>query len=122
LSFGCRFLNDDVLELYFHSAQEGKKLDILKKNNKVCFEMSCEGEPLRAETPCSSGYYFGSVIGYGEVIFIQDPDEKCTALSIMFEHQTGKGAVFDKGQAEQVCVFKIVSTEFTGKRKPRPDV
>ncbi|MCL1811768.1 MAG: pyridoxamine 5'-phosphate oxidase family protein [Methanomassiliicoccaceae archaeon] len=121
LSFGCRFLEGDVLELFFHSAHEGRKIDILKKNSRVCFEMAYEGEPLFTETPCNSGYYFGSVIGNGEAEFIHDPDEKCEALSIMFRHQSGKDAIFDSDQAAGVCVFKIVSTDFAGKKKPRPN-
>lgn len=120
LSFGYKFLENGVLELYFHSAHEGKKIDVLRKNNKVCFEMASEGEPMFTDTPCNSGYYFASMIGYGEVFFIQDAVEKCEALSIMFKHQSGKEAVFTADQAKTVCVYKIVSAEFTGKRKPRP--
>ena len=120
LSFGYRFLNDAVLELYFHSSSEGRKMDILKINNKVCFEMSDEGEPLFSDVPCNSGYYFASIIGNGEVFFIDDPDEKCEALSIMFKHQTGRDVNFSPEQAGTVGVYKIVSADFTGKKKPRP--
>jgi len=122
LSFGYRFLDDQTLELYFHSAKEGKKMDILKKNNRVCFEMSFEGEPHFPDVPCNSGYYFSSVIGFGEVVFIQDAAEKCDALSVMFRHQTGRDVVFTPEEAESVCVYKILSMDFTGKRKPKPNV
>ena len=120
LSYGYQILDGNVLELYFHSALEGRKLDVLRKNNKVCFEMSYEGEPVHSETPCNSGYYFASVIGFGEAVFIEDADGKCEALSIMFKHQAGKDITFIAEQAKGVCVFKIVSTDFTGKQKPRP--
>ena len=120
LSYGYKILNGNILELYFHNALEGRKIDILKRNNKVCFEMSIEGEPIHSETPCNSGYYFASVIGFGEAVFIEDTGEKCEALSIMFRHQAGKDVTFTAEQSESVCVFKIVSSNFTGKRKPRP--
>jgi nitroimidazol reductase NimA-like FMN-containing flavoprotein (pyridoxamine 5'-phosphate oxidase superfamily) len=120
LSYGYNILEDGVLELYFHSAPEGRKLDVLKQNNNVCFEMSSEGEPVHSETPCNSGYYFASVIGFGEAVFIDDPEEKREALSAMFRRQTGKDTAITAEQAESVCVFKIVSTDFTGKKKPRP--
>ena len=120
LSYGYKFLDGNVLELYFHSAAEGRKIDILKNNNKVCFEMSCEGAPIHSETPCNSGYYFASIIGFGSAIFIEDVSENCNALSVMFKHQTGKDVAFTSEQAETVCVFKIVSSEFTGKKKPWP--
>jgi nitroimidazol reductase NimA-like FMN-containing flavoprotein (pyridoxamine 5'-phosphate oxidase superfamily) len=96
---------------------EGRKLDILKKNNKVCFEMAYEVAPIHVGVPCNVRHYFASVIGYGEVVFIQDIAEKCEALSIMYKHQTGKDVVFDNSQCENICVYKIVSIEFTGKKK-----
>jgi len=120
LSYGYKILNGNILELYFHSALEGRKLDILKRNSKVCFEMAHEGEPVHSQTPCSSGYYFASVIGFGEAVFIENIDEKREALSIMFKHQAGSDVTFTAEQAKSVCVFKIVSTDFTGKKKPKP--
>ena len=119
LSYGYKIRGGNILELYFHSAPAGKKLDILRKNNNVCFEMAHEGEPLHSDTPCNSGYYFASVIGTGNVIFIDGADEKCEALSIMFQHQSGKEVTFTPEQAEKICVFKIVSSDFSGKRKPK---
>ena len=121
LSYGYRFPDENTLELYFHSALEGRKLDILRRNKKVCFEMSHEGEPVHAETPCNSGYYYVSVIGFGEAVIIEDTNEKCEALSIMFKHQAGRNVTFTAVQTESVCVFKIVSSDFAGKKKPRPD-
>ena len=120
LSFGYKIFDGKTLELYFHSAHEGRKIDVLKQNSKVCFEMSYEGEAVHSETPCNSGSYFASVIGFGEAVFIDDVSEKCNALSIMFKHQSGKDVAFTPEQAKTVCVFKLVSTDFTGKKKPRP--
>ena len=120
LSYGYQILEGNVLELYFHSAREGRKLDVLKSNSQVCFDMAYEGEPLYAKTPCNSGYYFASVVGFGKVEFIENTDEKCQALSYMFKHQAGKDVIFTGQHTENVCVFKVVSTNFTGKKKPRP--
>ena len=121
LSYGYKIIDGKTLELYFHSALEGRKIDIIKKNNKVCFEMAYEGEPEHAETPCNYGYYYASVIGYGNVVFIDNIDKKCEALSIMFEHQFGKEVTFTANQVENICVFKIISSDFTGKRRPKPN-
>ena len=118
LSYGYRFLEDNTLELYFHAAREGRKMDVWAKNNLVCFVVSLEGEPIHAETPCNSGYYFSSVMGYGEVIILQDTGEKCNALAVMFKHQSSIDVVFNESHLEKVCVFKIRSTDYTGKKKP----
>lgn len=120
LSYGF-FMQDGVLTLYFHSAKEGRKIDILKRNNAVCFAISNEGEPVFSETPCNSGYCFSSVIGDGNVVFIDDADEKRKALECMFEHQSGKKVKFSAQQADTVLMYKIVSKSFVGKKKARPD-
>jgi len=117
LSYGYKIIDRNMLELYFHSALEGRKLDILKSNSKVCYEMSYEGEPVHPETPCNSSYYYASVIGFGEAVFIEDAGEKAIALSALVKHQTGRDVVFTAEQTTSVCVFKIISTDFTGKRK-----
>lgn len=118
LSYGYEW-KEDCLELYFHCAKEGKKLEILKCNNEVCFTVFSEGELLHAENPCNSGYYFSSIIGNGVVEFIEDPEEKNYALQRMFAHQAGKKVEFTEAQMDSVCVFKIVSRDYTGKRKAK---
>lgn len=120
LSFAYE-LGESGLTLYFHSAKEGRKLDILRKNSAVCFEICTEGEPIfSASTPCNSGYYFSSVHGFGDVRFVEDIGEKRAALSLLMQHQAGMAVKFTGAQAASVCVYKIVTTDFTGKKKPRP--
>lgn len=118
LSYGYE-LKEDSLELYFHCAKEGRKLEVLKCNNKVCFTIFCEGEPLHVETPCNSGYYYSSIIGNGIVEFIEESAEKRYALQKIFEHQSGRNIEFTEQQAESVCVFKIISKDYTGKAKSK---
>ncbi len=120
LSFGYE-INENVLSLYFHSAQEGRKMDILHKNNTVCFDMCCEGEPVNAKkTPCNSGYYYSSVIGNGKVEFVADVAEKMKALTLLLKHQADIDVTFTEQHAKSVCVYKIVTNDFTGKKKLRP--
>ena len=121
LNFGYE-IKEGVLTLYFHSAKEGRKLDILRDNNAVCFEMMNEGKLDKVENPCRAGYFFESVLGFGQVEFIESDDEKCAALTLLMKQQTGQNFEFTSAQADSVCVFKLVSEEFTGKRKPEPNV
>jgi len=114
-------ISDGALTLFFHSAKVGRKIKALQENNTVCFEMSREGEPVFADkTPCNSGYYFSSVHGFGSVRFIEDMTEKCLALKLLVKHQANADIDFTPEQADSVCVFTVVSTDFTGKMKPRP--
>ena len=68
--------------LYFHSAPEGRKLDILKKNNKVCFEFDNVGEILTAEKACCWSMQYRSVIGFGQAQFIDDTLLYCEEFNV----------------------------------------
>lgn len=117
LSFGAE-QKEDRLVLYFHSAKEGKKLDVLAKNPNVCFEISHQKKlVINDNVPCASGCAYVSVIGMGKAEFVTDLDEKCAALSVLMRHQSGREFTISASQAENVCVFKIAVDSFTGKRK-----
>lgn len=120
LNFGY-VIDNNSLTLYFHSAKEGRKIDILNENNTVCFEMTYEGKLGYIENPCNSGYYFESVLGFGHVEFIEDITEKCKALTILMKHQSKQDFTFTEKQVNGVCVYKVVSTDFIGKRKSNPN-
>ena len=112
-----------TLTLFFHSAKEGRKIDILRKSSSICFEMCTEGSPIFAEeTPCNSGYYFSSVHGFGTVQFVEDLEEKCAALTHLMKHQANRDIVFTTAQADTVCIFKVSTTDFTAKTKPNPAI
>ena len=110
-------LEGGVLTLYFHSAKEGRKMDIWKRCRDVCFAVSHEGALHTAPSPCGYGYCYSSVIGWGAVEFIEDAADKCSALSLLFLHQTGERITFSPQQAGSVCVYKIICTRFTAKRR-----
>lgn len=117
ISYGYE-LSENTLTLFFHSAREGRKIDILRNNSDVCFEMSSEGElSFSSKTPCSSGYYFKSVHGFGNVSFLEDHNEKCRALTLLMKHQTMSDVEFNFAQTKNLCIFKVTSTSFSGKRR-----
>ncbi|MCL2164387.1 MAG: pyridoxamine 5'-phosphate oxidase family protein [Oscillospiraceae bacterium] len=116
-------MNEETLTLLFHSAKEGRKIRVLNENSAVCFEISKEGDPVIAtDSPCSAGYYFTSVHGFGNAEFVDDVNEKRRALSLLMKQQANIDVNFTPSQADGVCIIKVVSTEFTGKMKPHPAV
>ena len=118
LNYGYEFKGDDLI-LFFHCAKEGRKIKKIKNSNRVCFALFSEGEPIHAETPCSSGYYYSSIIGNGTAQFVEDMDEKKHALKKLVEHQMQVETEFTDAQADTVCVFKVISKDYSGKRKPK---
>jgi nitroimidazol reductase NimA-like FMN-containing flavoprotein (pyridoxamine 5'-phosphate oxidase superfamily) len=112
LNFGYR---DHAL--YFHGAREGKKIDMLRKNRRVCFEIDMDHEMVRAETPCDWTFKYRSVIGFGKAELITEPEAKRNALDIIMEH-CGASAPYpyrEKG-FEKACIIKVTIESMTGKQ------
>ena len=118
LNYGYSFDNN-VLTLFFHSATEGKKLDIIKINNQACFEIDCDAKLIEAEEACKYGYSYKSVIGFGKIIMIENPGEKIFALNAIMRQQTEQETVheFPPDRIKNVCVYKMLVQEFTGKQR-----
>jgi nitroimidazol reductase NimA-like FMN-containing flavoprotein (pyridoxamine 5'-phosphate oxidase superfamily) len=121
LNYGYRF-EDNKLSLYFHSAAEGKKTDIIQANNRACFEIDSDGALIENENPCACGYEFKSIIGSGRIKRAETPDEKIEGLKRLMKHQTGRagGFTFSPAALEKVIVYTMEVEEFTGKQNRLP--
>jgi nitroimidazol reductase NimA-like FMN-containing flavoprotein (pyridoxamine 5'-phosphate oxidase superfamily) len=111
VNFGYR---DD--RLYFHSAPEGKKIEILKHNNQVCFEIDIDHEVLESGSPCDWGMRYRSVIGFGTAFFVEDPEEKRRALDIIVQHYSGKSSEYPQSAIDDVAIVKVEIQSMTGKK------
>ena len=106
LNFGYTEENGQFT-FYFHSAHEGRKLDILKANPAVCLELDWSGEVVGSNNPCAYGYQFASVIAEGNVEFLNNHQDKEYALNRLMLHMTGKEFDFTPQMTENVCVYKV---------------
>ncbi len=114
LNFGYSYKNGG-LQLYFHSATEGRKLEVMKKNPCVCFEMDCCHEVVLNKVACKNGYLYESVIGEGNIIFIKDNLEKSEALNYIMKNQVKSQFKFEEKHLQAVEVYKLVVESISGK-------
>jgi nitroimidazol reductase NimA-like FMN-containing flavoprotein (pyridoxamine 5'-phosphate oxidase superfamily) len=103
--------------LYFHSASSGKKIDILKQNNRVCFEIENHNEIIRDEIPCEWTAKYRSLIGYGTIEFITGFEEKKKGLDVIMAHygKTGINNYMDN-HIENMIILKLNIEEISGKQ------
>ena len=115
LNFGFEY-EEGKLTLYFHSGNQGKKLEMLRGNPKVCFEMDCAAEVVANEQPCSFSMRFKSVIGTGRVEFLVADADKLHGLRVLLRNidktKDFKDARFTDTQLRGVTVFKLSVDEF----------
>ena len=102
--------------LYVHSAPEGKKIEIIKQNNNVCFELDIDHEVVRAETPCNWAMKYRSVIGFGKAFLVRDVEEKRKALNTIVEHYSGKPSDYPESAISNVAIIKVEIESMTGRK------
>lgn len=113
-------LEDGELCIYLHGATVGRKIDIIKKNPKVFFEMECDVTPFEGKVACQYGTTYASVMGKGTAVVLENVNEKIDGLARFMKTQTGKDFSFDERMVSIVSVIKITATDFTAKKRPKP--
>ncbi len=93
--------------IYLHSASSGRKLDLLKQNNKVGFEIEQGHEIIKDEISCRWTTKYRSIIGFGDIEFINDNAQKLAGLTIIMEHHGKKDNIFSEKAVESVVVLKL---------------
>ena len=114
-------LEDGKLKLYLHSAVKGKKLDMIRANSKVFFELDCDLQPFDGVKPCQYGLSYSSIMGRGEAVLVEDVEEKIQAMTVLMKTQTGKDFSFNEQLVSIVAVVRIDVAEFTAKHRPIPE-
>lgn len=112
-------LNYAVLEdnVYVHAATEGKKLDCVQQNNKVCFLVVGETQVL----PDKFSTRYESVMAFGEACLVTDDAEKERALLALLEKYSAaymeKGIAYLQSDKHKTAVIRIAVESITGKKR-----
>ncbi len=106
----------DGERLFFHSAFEGRKIDILRKNPHVCFECEVAVSLKPSDNICRWSVNYRSVIGYGRVVFLDDPVEKHAAMEIVLKHYAQPPFTIHSSALEAVCMFRLDIETMSAKR------
>lgn len=115
LNFGMTVENG-VITLWFHSAAEGTKLDLIRKDNHASFEMDCEHQLVTDAEQGNCTMNYKSVVGKGTVEFVPE-EEKINALKILMAHYRKAEFPFNVNVVPNTAVYKLTVTEFTGKNR-----
>ncbi len=103
--------------IYFHSSQLGKKIELLKLNNKVCFEIELHSQIVKRDNPCDWSTKYRSVIGYGTIDFIEDPFGKREGLDIIMAHYGGSGKnIYKDTLINRIIILRLRIEEISGKQ------
>ena len=115
LNFGMDVQKEQVF-FYFHSAMEGKKLDLIARDNRAAFEMDCGHSLALYEEQMNCTMSYECVMGRGIIEFVPE-EEKYAALKILMRQYHAEDFAFNKDMMKVTAVLKMTVTELTGKRR-----
>ena len=118
LNFG--YVNENGSRIfYFHSAKEGRKLDLIRKTGRGGFELDTNHQIKSGENACDYAFRYQSVIGKGKIEVLENPEEREKGLRAIMEHYTGKSDwTFGEKSLSATAVIKLMVEEICCKEQP----
>lgn len=110
------FYGYDGQALYFHSAQQGSKVEILKRNNNVCFEVSLDQGVVEDRRICDFEAAHRTVIGRGKAQFVTGEAEKIRALDLIVARFTDRKYDYPPTKVALTAIVRIEPATIKGKR------
>jgi nitroimidazol reductase NimA-like FMN-containing flavoprotein (pyridoxamine 5'-phosphate oxidase superfamily) len=108
----------EKIKLYFHSASEGRKVNCIKNNPRVCFTISICDPFVQGEQACNYGMKYRSVVGYGQMKIVENDKERISGLNLLMKQYTGKDNwIYDDEMMKKTVVSCLEVEKISGKRK-----
>jgi nitroimidazol reductase NimA-like FMN-containing flavoprotein (pyridoxamine 5'-phosphate oxidase superfamily) len=102
--------------LYIHCGPEGKKLEIIRNNNNVCFEVDIDEGPIKAARPCDWEMKYKSVIGFGKAVLVEDAEDKRKALDVIMQQFSANTFEYPEEAVQKTTIIKVEIETMTGKQ------
>lgn len=116
LNFGFSYEGEQIT-FYFHGADAGKKMEIIRQNPHAAFEMNCSKELVTDQQSCEYSMNYQSVCGYGDISIIEG-EEKVTALNaLMRQYAPNKINTYSPEMLNKVAVYQLQVKGITAKQR-----
>ena len=106
-------------KIYFHTAKEGEKIEDIKRDNRVCFEVDLPIAYVKgtAADPCKAEYLYRSVIIKGKAYIVEDKDERIFGLKCLMRKYQPEGGYGDflEEKLQITGIVRIDIEEMVGK-------
>lgn len=112
--------DSEASRIFLHCANEGRKLENIRVNQNVCFEVEEVTNVLVKQPTCASSVAYRSVILFGRIKILTDLNAKNEALQKLagkYAPQNPK-VPFTEAMLNKTNVLEIEIQEMTAKRSP----
>jgi len=109
-------------QIFIHCSLTGKKIDLLRENPIVCFEIEHTADIIKNDKACKWTTAYRSIVGYGKVEILDDFIQKQKGLEIIMAHYGVLGPIeFEPKLVESVLILKLTIDSLTAKQSSNWD-
>lgn len=111
--------------LYFHSAKQGRKIDIINNNPNICFEIdTAHGVIIGEKKLCNWSMAYESVMGFGKAVINDDEQVKISALNLLIQKYSKENISdieissyqYPESSLKNTSIIQVKILEMTGKK------
>jgi uncharacterized protein len=103
--------------IYIHSAHAGRKMELLRQDSRVSFEIEFHHEIIKSNIPCGWTAKYRSVMGRGTITIDNDISSKKKGLDlIMQKYGATMELNYDEGSFSRMTMLRLKIESVTGKQ------
>ena len=103
--------------VYFHTANHGRKIDMMAANPRACVQFERNVELVtNDDDACAWTFSYESVIGFGSVTELVRDKDKIHGLNRIMQHYSGRNWSFPEQPMSSTRVWRVDLDILTGKR------
>ncbi len=102
--------------LWFHCAREGRKIEALRRDSRVCVVAEADTRMVTSGQACDWTMKYRSVIAAGRAVIVEDPAEKARGMDVIMRHYAGPVGEYRVPSLERTLVVRIEIQDMTGKK------
>jgi len=107
----------DGESVFFHTSKDGKKIDMMTANPRVCVQFERNVELVtHDEDACAWTFHYESVIGFGSVTELVGERDKLLGLNRIMKHYSGRDWAIQGPSLPSTRVWRVDLDILTGKR------
>jgi nitroimidazol reductase NimA-like FMN-containing flavoprotein (pyridoxamine 5'-phosphate oxidase superfamily) len=110
----------EPLRILVHGAREGRKIEALRRDPRVCVEVTVDAATVPAVRACDVSVRYRSVIAFGRARFVEEPAARMRALAAIAARYAPGSPPIDEGEARKVAILEIRIESATCKASPPP--
>jgi nitroimidazol reductase NimA-like FMN-containing flavoprotein (pyridoxamine 5'-phosphate oxidase superfamily) len=106
----------DGKSLFFHCAKEGRKIDVIRRHDKVCFEIELDTDVVKGDVACKWSMRYRSVMGVGRAHIVDDVEGKRHGLNVIMSHYAKGPFEYAQRGFDLALVVRVDIDSLSGKR------